>query len=174
MRHTDEDYLVRRATQDDAEVIIRGIETICVEGGAFYTTYFVASPQWERVLFDPTAAPDHLLIIAEWKGQFVGAGRLFPGEHNTLFRHVAELGMFVLRPYRRRGIGTTLLGWMLAWAAGAGLEKITLTVFATNTAAIRLYQKFGFVEEGRQQRHLKIGDRYIDRLLMAYFLETSA
>lgn len=162
---------VRRATPEDAEAVITGINTVCAEGGAFYTTHFIPTPQWESVLFRPETVPDHLLVVAEWEGCFAGAGRLFPGLENSLFRHVAELGMFVLKPYRGRGIGRQLLAWMLEWAAEAGLEKITLAVFATNQPAIRLYKRFGFVEEGRQRRQIKIGDRYVDQLLMARFLD---
>jgi len=35
------------------------------------------------------------------------------------------------------------------------IEKVTLEVFATNEAAICLYGKMGFVEEGRRVRHVK-------------------
>lgn len=165
--------LIRRATRNDAETVVHAINTICVEGGAFYVTKFVPSSQWEVILYRPETVPDHLLAIAEWEGRFAGAGRLFPGSENTLFRHVAQMGIFVLQPYRRKGIGKQLLAWMIDWTAGANLEKIVLSVFATNQPAIRLYRQFGFVEEGRQHRQLKVGDRYIDLLWMARFLSRS-
>jgi RimJ/RimL family protein N-acetyltransferase len=161
---------IRRAAPTDAPAVIAGINALCVEGEAFYTTQFVPSPRWEAVLYRPEAVPDHLLAVAEWEGRFAGAGRLFPGAENTLFRHVAELGMFVLKAYRRRGIGHELLAWILGWAAESGLEKITLSVFATNQLAIQLYQRFGFVEEGRRRRQIKVGEQYLDELLMARFL----
>lgn len=41
-----------------------------------------------------------------------------------------------------------LLENILMWADTVGIEKITLTVVETNTKAIQLYKRFGFVEEG--------------------------
>jgi len=162
---------IRRAIPDDAEVVMRSIDTICAEGGAFYITHFIPTPQWQAVLYQPTTVPQHLLVVAEWEGQFLGAGRLFRGESHTLLRHVAELGLFVLKPYRGHGIGRALLTWMINWASTVGIEKITLDVFATNRPAIHLYHQLGFVEEGCQQRQIKVGDHYIDRLWMALFLQ---
>jgi hypothetical protein len=161
---------IRRATPEDTEAIIDGINAICAEGGAYYITHFIPSPQWEAVLYRPETLPDHLLAVAEWEGRFAGAGQLFPGPENTLFRHVAELGMFVLKPYRRQGIGRQLLVWMLDWATEVGLEKINLAVFTTNQPAIQLYKQFGFLEEGCQRRQIKVGEEYVDLLLMARFL----
>lgn len=162
---------IRSATPDDAEVVIQGIDAICAEGGAFYIKRFTPTVQWQTVLYQPSTVPEHLIAIAEWEGQFVGAGRLFRGEGNTLFPHVAELGLFVLKPYRGRGIGKNLLTWMIAWATTTGVEKIVLNVFASNLPAIQLYRQLGFIEEGCQRRHLKVGDQYIDRLWLALFLQ---
>ena len=36
-----------------------------------------------------------------------------------------------------------------------GLDKVSLGVFAYNDAAIALYRKFGFVEEGRRIKHVR-------------------
>lgn len=163
--------LVRRAEIEDSAAIIAGIEAICTEGGAFHVARFVPTTQWETVLIRPESAPNHLLAVAEWQGCFAGAGRLFPGGSHTLHSHVAELGMFVLKPYRNRGIGRQLLKWMLDWAINSRLEKITLSVSVTNLLAICLYERFGFITEGRLVRQLKTDQTYTDQLLLALFLE---
>ena len=41
------------------------------------------------------------------------------------------------------------------WARAHGLHKLTLGVFPQNEAAIALYRKCGFVEEGRRVKHLR-------------------
>jgi RimJ/RimL family protein N-acetyltransferase len=43
----------------------------------------------------------------------------------------------------------------IAAAAGQGLHKLSLEVFAHNAAAIALYRRCGFVEEGRRVRHYR-------------------
>jgi RimJ/RimL family protein N-acetyltransferase len=58
---------------------------------------------------------------------------------------------------------------LIDWAIQSGVvEKIELNVRASNTRAIALYKKMGFVEEGRLKNRIKISnDRYIDDILMA-------
>ena len=161
---------IRRASPVDADDIVAGIDTICAEGGAFYTRRFIPSLTWQRVLNQPELTPNHLLAVFEWSGQFAGCGRLFPHPEHTLMHHVAELGMFLLPAYRGQGNGRLLLNWMLDWASTQPIEKITLQVFATNVPALNLYQSAGFKEEGRLYKQLKQGDTYIDFVQMAYWL----
>lgn len=40
-------------------------------------------------------------------------------------------------------------------ARARGLHKLTLSVFPQNEAAIGLYRKFGFLEEGRRIKHIR-------------------
>lgn len=66
-----------------------------------------------------------------------------------------ELGMCVSREWRGRGVGTKLLEAAIEWAGREGLHKLTLSVFPHNEAAIALYRKFGFVEEGRHPKQIR-------------------
>jgi RimJ/RimL family protein N-acetyltransferase len=66
-----------------------------------------------------------------------------------------ELGMMVAREWRGRGVGSALVAAAIEWARERGLHKLSLSVFAHNTAAIVLYHKFGFVEEGRRVKHFR-------------------
>lgn len=68
---------------------------------------------------------------------------------------VADVGMLVAPEWRGRGVGTALLGTGVDWAAGAGAHKVALQVWAHNEAALALYRKFGFVEEGLLRRHYR-------------------
>jgi len=66
-----------------------------------------------------------------------------------------ELGMAVARDWRGRGVGSALLATAIEWARERGLHKLTLSVFPHNAAAIALYRKFGFVEEGRRVKQYR-------------------
>jgi RimJ/RimL family protein N-acetyltransferase len=66
-----------------------------------------------------------------------------------------ELGMAVAREWRGRGVGSALLAAAVAWARERGLHKLSLSVFPHNAAAIALYRKYGFVEEGRRVKHFR-------------------
>ncbi len=66
-----------------------------------------------------------------------------------------DLGMAVAREWRGRGVGTALLAAAIDWAREQGLHKLSLSVFPHNAAAIALYRKFGFVEEGRRRKQYR-------------------
>lgn len=91
-------------------------------------------------------------------GAFVAAA------HNDIvgWLHVArtpfgygDVGMFVARDWRGRGVGSALLRAAIEWAGRDGMHKLSLTVFAHNATAIALYRKFGFAEEGLRVKHFR-------------------
>ncbi|MGZ4353969.1 MAG: N-acetyltransferase family protein, partial [Gaiellaceae bacterium] len=69
-----------------------------------------------------------------------------------------EIGMMVAADRRGRGVGTALVAAAVEWARLRRLHKLTLSVFPHNDAALALYRKFGFVEEGRRARHIRRAD----------------
>jgi ribosomal protein S18 acetylase RimI-like enzyme len=88
----------------------------------------------------------------------------------TGFTHVGRLGMGVRSEWRRQGIGRRMLDACLSLARNAGIEKVELEVFSDNVAALRLYDSFGFSEEGLKARGRKFEHRYQDVKLMALWL----
>jgi RimJ/RimL family protein N-acetyltransferase len=66
-----------------------------------------------------------------------------------------EIGMMVAAGWRDRGVGSALVAASIEWARAQGMHKLSLSVFPHNAAAIALYRKFGFVEEGRRSKHLR-------------------
>ena len=84
-------------------------------------------------------------IVAVAGPELIGLLNVEPSRHGF-----GEIGMAVAREWRGRGVGSALLAAAIEWAHGHGLHKLSLGVFAHNTAAIELYRKFGFVEEGRR------------------------
>lgn len=166
-----EQVRVRRSTPADAPAIIASIEAVCAEGIFFTTDTFIPDRHWEAALYQPESAPQHLLAVAEWEGKIIGNVRLFSGLHGPKDRHVAELGILVLPPYRGQGVGKCLMAYALDWASQQGLKKIVLSVFATNRIAIKLYEQFGFELEAICKMQYNIRSEYIDEILMAKFLQ---
>jgi len=66
-----------------------------------------------------------------------------------------EIGMMVAAGWRGRGVGSALVAAAIEWGRAQGMHKLSLSVFPHNAAAIALYRKFGFVEEGRRIKHLR-------------------
>lgn len=72
--------------------------------------------------------------------------------------------------YRRLGIGRQLVVQTIQKAKAKGLERIELEVFASNALAIGLYEKLGFLIEGRKKRARKLDGNYDDIIEMALFV----
>jgi RimJ/RimL family protein N-acetyltransferase len=82
-----------------------------------------------------------------------------------------ELGMLVDRDWRGRGVGTALVQAAIEWSRAEGLHKLSLEVWPTNAAAIALYRKLGFVEEGRRVKQIRRASGELwDTLVMGLLL----
>ena len=80
--------------------------------------------------------------------------------------------MSVARPWRGQGIGTLLMARAVDWARASGVvRRIELKVFVRNVRAIHLYEKFGFVVEGRHRQAVYRYGEYVDLLTMALLFE---
>ncbi len=86
---------------------------------------------------------DARYFVAEEDGQLLGGCGLLliAGEGNIT-------NVAVAKEARRRGVGTGLLRHLLSEGEKEGLSAYTLEVRVSNTAAIGLYRKLGFVSEG--------------------------
>jgi len=75
-----------------------------------------------------------------------------------------ELGYYVLPDFRRRKIGERMLVSIFARAEKLGAEWLTLEVRASNLAAQRLYEKYGFRPAGIRRRYYS--DNNEDAIIM--------
>ena len=89
-------------------------------------------------------------LVAVVEGEIVGSIHVDVSPHGF-----GEIGMAVLREWRGRGVGSALLAAAIEWARQQGLHKLSLSVFPHNAAAIALYRKFGFVQEGRRVKQCR-------------------
>ncbi len=122
-----------------------------------------------RRSFQKSWTDDQAKLVALESGRVIGMVGIERMSH-PVNRHVATLGMSVESARRRMGIGSALLAAALRWARSAGVEKVTLEVYPTNEAAIALYRKFGFVEEGRLAKQSKKSYGYEDEVIMSQWL----
>lgn len=86
-------------------------------------------------------------------------------------RHAALLGISIRAAYRDRGLGRRLMTEAIAWAKERGVTRIELHVLVWNARAIALYEKLGFVHEGRLRGALWVGGELCDDFVMALILE---
>lgn len=117
--------------------------------------------------------PNALLLFAfSPVGELVGSMRFFTDKRRRA-RHAGQFGLLVVDSWRGVGLGRVLIEVLIEWArTHAEIEKICLGVFHTNPLAYGLYQRMGFIEEGRQRGHFKLEDgTRIDEILMALWVK---
>jgi putative acetyltransferase len=85
------------------------------------------------------------------------------------FRHKGEIGRVAVDQARSgRGVGSRLMAAAIDLADNwFNLMRLELLVRADNTAAIQLYRKFGFTEEGILHAYGYRNGRYMDCMAMA-------
>lgn len=82
--------------------------------------------------------------------------------------HVAMLGMFVHDDYHNRGVGSALMEAMIDRCDNwLNLSRLELSVYIDNEPARRLYEKYGFVVEGRMKKFAFRDGAFVDSIMMA-------
>jgi putative acetyltransferase len=87
--------------------------------------------------------------------------------------HAGSLGMGVAVAWQGKGVGSKLLAAALDVADNwMNLQRVELSVYADNEAAIGLYRKFGFETEGLFRDYAVRDGRLVDTLSMARLRRT--
>lgn len=104
-------------------------------------------------------------------GRAIGWVSLFQ-DQNPRQMHTAGLGIGIHPDYWGIGLGTKLMETILDFADNwLNLKRVDLEVNTDNPAAIRLYEKLGFVHEGTKRMHVYGNGRWADSHVMARLRE---
>lgn len=164
--------VIRPIREEDAAQFHAVLDAVCRER-RFLATF--EAPPLEQVQGFVTgnvrAGHPQFVAEAEETGRIVGWCDAIPGDATTGVQHIGRLGMGLLPEYRNRKIGRRLIAATLDRCRTLGLEKVELTVYASNAPALALYRSLGFGEEGRKVRGRLVDGSYDDVLLMALFLK---
>ena len=162
--------LLRRAEEGDAEMMLEYLKTTSAQ-----TPYMIREP--EEVRTDPEeeraflrrAAEDlrWLMLLAFVDGAFAGSCSFAGVSERNRMRHRCTVGISLYRAFWGMGIGTALMGEILAGAKAAGYEQVELDVVSTNERAAGLYRKLGFETTGTIPHAFRYKDgTYADFLFM--------
>lgn len=154
---------IRETLPDDAEAIIKYLKQIGGETDnlTFGKEGLPVTAQQEREFLQKTHDSKQSVHYSVWKnGKIIGDGGL--SSLPRRMSHRAELGITVVKSAWNQGIGSMLLNRLIAYARQNGIEIIDLEVRSDNTAAIHLYEKFGFQHIGTIPAYFKIENRYFD------------
>jgi RimJ/RimL family protein N-acetyltransferase len=161
--------VIRAARPEDASVLVEAEREAAAEPGLLTARpHELRVEHLERRIVELVEHPRGRYIVATHDTDIVGHAFLDPRRLQAT-GHVVTLSVVVHTKWRGRGVGTRMMEDLTAWARRThGIDKIELRVRAGNEPAIDLYQRFGFVEEGRLKGRIKISSgRYLDDVAMA-------
>jgi RimJ/RimL family protein N-acetyltransferase len=174
----EQQVVVREATIQDAADFIR-----CVKGYIAESDFMVMEEeefapdirQGREFIQSFIESDNSLLIVAVHNDKIIGNLDITGGRRIRL-RHTGLVGLGMLPEYQNLGLGSVLLKAGIDWASkNPVLEKLWLQIVAANEAAVNLYKKMGFAEEGRQKAFIRSAPgTYYDNLLMAMGLANSS
>jgi putative acetyltransferase len=132
---------IREASPTDSDAIRAVVSETLAEFG-----FLVESAGIDADLDDIQAAYQRsggcFRVLVDDDDVVVGCGGIYPMDERTV-----ELRKMYFRPAARgRGFGRTLLADLVDRARAAGFDRMVLETASNLTAAIHLYQQFGFAE----------------------------
>jgi RimJ/RimL family protein N-acetyltransferase len=141
---------VREATLADVDGLVALVVAVAGEGRWIATEAPVDLEARHHSIAEAVQGDHAIVLVAEAGGELVGDLGLHLARYG-----VADLGMLVAAGWRGRGVGAALLAEGIERARAAGAHKVALQVWPHNTAAIALYERFGFEREGYLRRHYR-------------------
>ena len=167
---TPDGVVVRPVRPEDAASYLEMWRAVVAERRYVRTETVSTGVRGLRRQFRDAVTGDHGRFVAVADGRVIGAVMIERMPH-PVNRHVATLGMAVAAGWRNRGVGSALMRAAMRWARDARVEKVSLEVYPTNEAAVALYRKFGFADEGKLERQSRKSYGYEDELIMSRFVD---
>lgn len=159
------EIVIRRMEPADAEGVAAVFLGPRAAAGTLQNPYPSVADWVKRLSANDPA--DHYAFVALVDGTIVGHAGLRHVGSNPRRAHAWHLGIAVTDAWQRRGIGTRLMQTLIDLAdRWLGALRIELTVYCDNAHAIALYERFGFVIEGRHPAYSLREGEFADTFTM--------
>jgi RimJ/RimL family protein N-acetyltransferase len=163
---TDGTVTLRPATLDDvaARLALGNSQELHRLFGGDPRQFREITPEAAAAWVNAQINDSHAWIITH-SDALVGSVRLHSINHADLR---ANLAIGILdTTLLGQGIGPRAMRLLATHAfAEMGLHRLTTRVLADNARAIAAYEKVGFVQEGRERQSARIGDQWLDDVIM--------
>ena len=161
---------VREARVEDARGIIQVLNPI-IEARANSVLTVTFSEEQEREFIEQFPRRGIFHVAVGDDETIVGFQTVEPfATYTPAFDHVGTIGTFVSMSHQKQGIGKNLFQATFQLAIAKGYEKLFAYVRADNTVGLAAYLGQGFNKIGIAQKHAKIGERYVDEMIIERFL----
>jgi phosphinothricin acetyltransferase len=163
---------VRAAVPADAERVAAIFAHYVTTSVATFEEVAPTAGHWRQRLAD-RAAQDLPFVVAEADGSVCGYAYASPWRPKSAYRHTVEDTVYLSPGCTGRGIGSALLGTLLAGCAAAGARQVIAVIADTGSdASAALHRRFGFTQAGLLSGVGRKHGLWIDTLLMQKELES--
>ena len=95
----------------------------------------------------------------------IGRIHLWAIEERHRHHRNTNIGISIASEYQGKGYGSEAIKWILNWAFQmAGLHRVGIGGFSYNPGALKLYDRLGFVYEGREREAVWYDGRWHDHI----------
>lgn len=127
-------------------------------------TFEQSIPEWEK--WDAAHLPSCRFVVRDGPA-VLGWAALSPVSSRAVYWGVAEVSVYVAAAARRRGVGTMLLGGLIAESERLGIWTLQAAMFPENKASFWLHREEGFRVVGSRERMGRMVDgRWRDVVIM--------
>lgn len=163
---------IREAVEGDAGQLLELFKTLDCE------TNFMLFDEGERRCSETTqkalisqisAANHRILLVVEEQSGLIGFLGATGGQFNRT-RHVVDFAMGVVQAHWRNGVASQLLTKFELWATAQKFHRIEMTVMQENLPARKLYEKYGYQQEGVRRASMNVNGQFCNELYMSKLL----
>ncbi len=152
--------IIRTMQPDDWEQV----RNIYIQGIATgIATFETQAPDWDY--WDAKHLPFGR-FVAEEDDKILGWVAVSPVSQRHCYRGVADIGIYVLKDQRKKGVGTQLLDIGIADTEENGLWTLQAIVMSDNLASIRLHEKSGFRIVGVREKIAQLYGEWKDTFIL--------
>jgi RimJ/RimL family protein N-acetyltransferase len=156
---------IKLPSESDAEDFMKGLQNDCLLAAIIWLPH----PPETRSLSDEEREEEFAQrrkngeVVDEAFGTAVGELHMDMLPAHKQHHRNTEIGLDILPPYQGRGYGSEAINWALDYAfRRVGLHRVKVRGFSYNEGALRLYEKLGFVVEGRERECVWYDGKWYD------------
>ena len=165
MRESTKPIVVREAKFKDINSILR-----ILNDDILFADHTLDTRAWTKtqgimwfMRHDPETYP---VFVAEVGEEIVGYAAINPYRNALGFERIAENSIYVDERYRRLGVATKLVSYLLNAAKERGYRIMMATVIQNNDASIQLHESLGYERMSTLVRGGQRGGEPVDLVLM--------
>lgn len=165
--------VLRKPSVDDAEAMIKYLNIVGGESDnlLFGKDEFRLTVEQEREHIKGVNEDDNTLMILGFIDDKIVSISQISAQRRKRIAHNADLAISVKKEYWGLGIGTIVMEELINYARNHDtIKNISLGVKASNTIAMKLYEKMDFEKVGIHKNFFYIDGVYDDEILMDLYI----